>query len=240
MAIKFDQSELEQIDELVHYFVSKNEVFKRAENSLLGYFTISTELRRHIHSVKSRIKDPEHLKGKLIRKMRDAKERGASFDISKENLFLKITDLVGFRIMHLHTKQIEQINIQLKNILQEEQWQIIEGPMARTWDEESERYFEEIGIDVHQSPNLNLYTSVHYVIRSNSSPGAITCEIQVRTLMEEVWGEVDHAINYPEKSDSFSCREQIKVLARATSSCSRLVDSIFSTYNYEFTSKKKE
>jgi len=71
-----------------------------------------------------------------------------------------------------------------------------------------------------------MYTSVHYVVQPNSI-SELTCEIQVRTLMEEVWGEVDHKINYPEKADSLSCREQIKVLARVTSSCSRLVDSIF-------------
>ena len=40
-------------------------------------------------------------------------------------------------------------------------------------------------------------------------------------------------INYPKKSDSVSCREQIKTLARVTSSCSRLVDSIFTTHNHE-------
>lgn len=47
--------------------------------------------------------------------------------------------------------------------------------------------------------------------------------------MEEVWGEVDHSINYPHKSDSVACREQIRALARATSSATRLVDSIFAT-----------
>ena len=34
-----------------------------------------------------------------------------------------------------------------------------------------------------------MYTSVHYVIGS-ASRTTVTCEIQVRTLMEEVWGEV--------------------------------------------------
>jgi len=233
MEIKIDERELEQINELVAYFISKIEVFKRTENTILGYLNLSSDLKKHIHSVKSRIKDATHLRDKLIRKLYKSKKDGVPFDISKENLFLRITDLVGFRIIHLHTKQIEEINIELNRVLGEEQWLIIEGPTARTWDEESERYFEEIGIEVHQSPNMNLYTSVHYIIKSNSSPSAITGEIQVRTLMEEVWGEVDHSINYPEKSSSFSCQEQIKALARATSSCSRLVDSIFSTYNYE-------
>jgi putative GTP pyrophosphokinase len=72
----------------------------------------------------------------------------------------------------------------------------------------------------------SLYTSVHYVIAPNRKTG-LTCEIQVRTLAEELWGEVDHTLNYPLKSMSLACREQIKVLARVTSSCTRLVDAIF-------------
>ena len=49
--------------------------------------------------------------------------------------------------------------------------------------------------------------------------------------MEEVWGEVDHSMNYPHEVESLACREQLKVLARVTSSATRLVDSIFVTLN---------
>lgn len=233
----FTQEEIRHIDELVSHFSDKLDLFRRSEHSLLGYFTLSSSLKPLIHSIKSRIKDPEHLKHKLFRKLAKAKNDGVPFEIDKTNLFQKINDLLGFRLIHLHTRQIEEIDFELKKILEEEKWIIVEGPTARTWDEESERYFEEIGIEVHQSPNLNLYTSVHYVVSPNSSY-SITCEIQVRTLMEEVWGEVDHTINYPDKSESFSCREQIKALARATSSCSRLVDCIFSTHNHEMNRSK--
>jgi putative GTP pyrophosphokinase len=48
--------------------------------------------------------------------------------------------------------------------------------------------------------------------------------------MEEVWGEVDHLINYPIPSTRLSSREQLKVLARVTSGATRLVDSIFLTH----------
>ena len=73
-----------------------------------------------------------------------------------------------------------------------------------------------------------MYTSVHYVIGS-ASRTRMTAEIQVRTLMEEVWSEVDHSVNYPHQNESLPCREQLKVLARVTSSATRLVDSIFIT-----------
>ena len=90
----------------------------------------------------------------------------------------------------------------------------------------SREYFNKLSIETQSSPSM--YTSVHYVIGSGSRT-QVTCEIQVRTLMEEVWGEVDHTINYPHASSSLSCREQLKVLARVTSSATRLVDAIFAT-----------
>ena len=162
-----------------------------------------------------------------MRKGLEAKAKGKEFPYTKENLFKKVNDLVGFRILHLHTRQFEDINRELLKIFDEQLWVRLEGPSARTWDDESRDYFKAIGIATVKSDTM--YTSVHYIVKPNSK-SPLTLEIQVRTLMEEVWGEVDHKINYPQKAESVSCREQIKVLARVTSSCSRLVDSIFLTH----------
>lgn len=214
------------IDELVDYFINHKAQFSILIDSLHSNIEHSSALQKLIHSTKSRIKDPTHLKDKLLRKLHAAIKSKTQFDFTQENLFSKINDLGGFRILHLHTRQFEMIDKELKKIFNDQQWTIVEGPNARTWDDESREYFESINVET--SKNSNMYTSVHYIISPNIS-AAITCEIQVRTLMEEVWGEVDHTINYPHKSESLSCREQIKALARVTSSCSRLVDSIFTT-----------
>jgi len=116
----------------------------------------------------------------------------------------------------------------LHEIFEEYRYPLLEGPIARTWDDESRRYFKSIGIEVRDSPT-SLYTSVHYVIEANIRT-KYTCEIQVRTLAEELFGEVDHKINYPARTDSVACKEELLVLARVTSSCSRLVDAIFRSY----------
>lgn len=110
------------------------------------------------------------------------------------NLLVKVTDLAGIRILHLYTRQFAAIDPLIREILAEDQYRLIEGPFARTWDDESREYFRSLGVNTELSPNL--YTSVHYVVES-ASKTKVTCEIQVRTLMEEVWGEVDHSINYP-------------------------------------------
>lgn len=119
-----------------------------------------------------------------------------------------------------------RINDRLLAIFDEARYRKKEGPVAKTWDDESRTYFRSIGIRTEASASM--YTSVHYVIEPNSRT-KYTCEIQVRTLMEEVWGEVSHTINYPRPIDDLASTEQIKVLARVTSSCSRLIDSIFRT-----------
>jgi putative GTP pyrophosphokinase len=226
-----------EFGEMVQHFIDNKGLISMSLNSFEGYVLNSENLMNIIHSHKARLKDPEHLMDKLIRKYNESVEKKKKFTITKNNLLIKINDLGGFRILHLYTKQFEQIHLELKKIIDEQNWKIVEGPSAKTWDDESREYFESIGVKVDKSPNM--YTSVHYIIKPNSKSG-ITLEVQVRTLMEEVWGEVDHSINYPHKSDSSSVREQIKVLARVTSSCSRLVDSIFSTHGEHLTAKSKD
>jgi putative GTP pyrophosphokinase len=73
----------------------------------------------------------------------------------------------------------------LRTVFDEHQYELIEGPFARTWDDESRAFFDSCGIKTELSPTM--YTSVHYVV-SSASRKTVTCEIQVRTLMEEVWG----------------------------------------------------
>lgn len=214
------------ITELVTHFELNRHVFAQFVEQLIPLFTNSKALGPNVHSMKWRVKDPSHLKDKLMRKMIEAKRLGKNFGITKENLFYKIRDLAGFRIIHLYTHQMDAINKALLALFEDERYRLIERPTARTWDDESRNYFREIGIKTQASSSM--YTSVHYVIEPPRRT-KITCEIQVRTLMEEVWGEVSHTINYPHPTDSIACSEQLKVLARVTSSCSSLVDSIFKT-----------
>jgi putative GTP pyrophosphokinase len=218
------KAEKRLIQELVDHFEEYKYLFDQFVEQLLPLFSNSKDLAPLIHSMKWRVKEPSHLSKKLVRKLLDAKESGKPFGITTENLFVKINDLAGFRLIHLHTRQMSEINTALKDLFQEERLRLREGPIARTWDDESRGYFREIGISTKASREL--YTSVHYVIEPNRRT-KYTCEIQVRTLAEEIWGEVSHKVDYPIPSNSVACREQLKVLARLTSGCSRLVDSIF-------------
>lgn len=228
MTIKITKRERKLIDGLVSHYSAKQANFRRLADLVATTVKDDQELFKHIHSIKSRSKDPSHLRDKLIRKLTVAKKEGAKFEIGIDNLFSKVTDLAGVRIIHLHNQQMPIIHEKLMALFDENSYTIIEPAIANTWDDESKEFYKTIGINTRSRAN-NMYTSVHYVIATGSKIQE-RCEIQVRTLMEEVWGEVDHSINYPHPATSIHCKEQLKVLARLTSSCTRLVDSIFLSY----------
>jgi putative GTP pyrophosphokinase len=196
----------------------------------------SQSLKPLIHSVRARIKDRDHFQDKLLRRLRNP-ENGEAFGITAENLHTEITDLAGIRILHLHTAQAKEIDTYLRALLVKCGYKFREGPEARTWDIEYEEIFKGMGFATKQSKTL--YTSVHYVI-SDEIPNLVrTCELQVRTLAEEIWGEVSHKFTYPHQVSSVACNQQIKALARSTSAAGRLVDSIFSTVADEVSKKAK-
>ena len=208
------------IEEAVACFEDARPLFEGFAQALMAYFQNDPELSPYIHFIKYRVKDPDHLRNKLIRKAR----KGDT--IGKSNLFEKITDLAGIRIIHLHTTQMQAIHKAILAILEEQQLKLVEDPNANCWDIEYEEIFKSYGIKPRSRSSM--YTTVHYVIRANQKTN-VTCEVQVRTLMDEVWGEVSHRVNYPVESTSRSCQEQLKVLARITSGGTRLVDSIFAS-----------
>ena len=213
------------IDEAVQHFVSNQGLFRSFAQALMAYFQNDIKLAPYIHFIKYRLKDPEHLRGKLVRKGL----KGETIDQS--NLFDEITDLAGIRIIHLHTTQMKEIHAAIMGILEEQQLRLIEEPNANCWDIEYEEIFKSFGIAPRS--RASMYTTVHYLVRANQKT-KVTCEVQVRTLMDEVWGEVSHRVNYPTRSPSLSCQEQLKVLARLTSGCTRLVDSIFQSHSDAF------
>lgn len=171
-----------------------------------------------VHSVKTRLKDREHLKEKISRKWEDADP------INPDNLFQRITDLAGTRVLHLYQDQFSIIHHEILAKVDAKDWYLPEPPKAYTWDPESKQFFEALGINVQVKESF--YTSVHYIVRPRQD-SPLCCEIQVRTLFEEIWGEVDHTLNYPEPCSNLACREQLRVLAKLVGAGSRLVDSIF-------------
>ncbi|WGW05675.1 RelA/SpoT domain-containing protein [Tropicibacter oceani] len=170
-----------------------------------------------VHSIKARMKGLENLRAKIERK--NSEGRG----ITPENLFEEVTDLAGVRLLLLFQGDFATVDAAIRAKVEGEDWVFHERPKAFTWDPEASLFFKNFDLQVDQRDTS--YTSVHYLLKPRADR-PICCELQVRTLFEEIWGEIDHRINYPVPTDNVSCREQLKVLSKIVGAGSRLADSI--------------
>lgn len=170
-----------------------------------------------IHSMKQRLKERSHLREKIDRKSSPQRK------ITPDNVFREITDLAGVRILLLFQSDFKIIDESIRQRVAGGDWVLNETPKAFTWDPEASEFFEQFDLEVTRRDTS--YTSVHYLLKPRAD-AAVCCELQVRTLFEEIWGEIDHKINYPTRTVNVACREQLKVLSKIVGAGSRLVDSI--------------
>src|ERR1019366_541062 len=107
---EFTAAERKLVGELVQYYRANRIVLRTFLYSLRRQVSLSQKLKPHVHSLRFRVKDPDHLEDKLQRKLREYKANGKKFPITKDNLFVKINDLAGLRILHLYTQQVDPIS----------------------------------------------------------------------------------------------------------------------------------
>lgn len=161
-----------------------------------------------VHMLRYRVKDPIHLIRKVIRKKAEYPERV----IDEHNYMDWINDLVGVRVMHLYKAFWQSTG---KFI--EEAWELKRPPIAYVRTEEDEatvQQFSDAGFNI--KPHAYGYRALHYVIRTQPYKQRYYIEIQLRTLFEEGWSEIDHAIRYPDLSCSAMVRDLLTILNRFT------------------------
>lgn len=214
----------ETISAAILKFTENRHLFERFLNGVVDFFKLEPTLNEYgspiIHTIKSRLKNEAHLKDKIVRKWLE------SDPISSENIFEKITDFAGVRVLHLYQDQFPSIHQQIMHQVDTQEWFLFEPPKVYSWDPEATDFFKSLGLDTEIKTSY--YTSIHYVVKPKESSN-ICCEIQVRTLFEEIWGEIDHSLNYPHPTNNQACKEQLRVLSKLVSTGTRLADSIFRT-----------
>ena len=167
----------------------------KLENSA-EFFAKEIQKFNGVHSVRWRVKDSEHLATKIVRKRSESNPKYT--DITLKNYYEIVTDLVGIRALHLFKENCFEIDSALNTL-----WNPIETTVAYIRDGDSEgmkKRFEDKGFEVKSHPAG--YRSVHYIIESIPLKRKIIAEIQVRTIFEEGWSEIDHKIRYPNFSDN--------------------------------------
>ena len=147
-----------------------------------------------VHSLKIRLKDPEHLIEKIIRKKFD----DPSLNFSPENYGTEILDLIGVRAIHLFKADWIEIHDFITG-----KFKLCNKPIANIRKGDSESFVHEFrakGCEIKE--HKFGYRSVHYLVQAQPVDGLHIAEIQLRTIFEEGWSEIDHRIRYPYDTDN--------------------------------------
>jgi putative GTP pyrophosphokinase len=162
-----------------------------------------------VQRIRMRIKRPESALDKIIRKP-------VSFpDPVDRSSIGMMTDALGARVIVYFISQLALLDKELRS----------SGAFEISAHSQPVAY---LGRDLHQHLGLTHihredkesgYASIHYVVRLREP--AVTAsenpwfELQLRTLCEDLWGEIEHVLGYkPEKRTSFAVRKQFRIISR--------------------------
>ena len=181
-----------------------------------------------VHSVRWRVKNTESVIQKIVRKRKEiAKieelltnaglpdlEREAKMvkleasqkwkAINENNYYDIITDLVGVRALHIFQESCVNIDKFIHAT-----WKISPNEDVVIYTKESDfAYADELTAGSRVEKHEFGYRSIHYIVQTTPEKRLLNGEIQVRTIFQEGWSEIDHAIKYPngtndEQIDSF-------------------------------------
>ena len=163
--------------------------YRSSYESQAGFIADTLRSHNKIHSVKSRVKESDRLIEKIIRKTAGRKDKyGLDFQFTLENYKEEINDLIGVRAIHIFKEDWEDIHNFIYST-----WKVIEIT-ANVREGDDTKRFDELNIQIHSRKSG--YRSVHYLIEFFPTSQKVIAEIQVRTIFEEGYGEIDHQLRY--------------------------------------------
>jgi ppGpp synthetase/RelA/SpoT-type nucleotidyltranferase len=154
--------------------------------------------KKHFHTITYRLKDEARLIEKIDRE--NKRLPGKASTITPKNFKDRIGDLLGVRLVCLRLADIKIIEAYLEILVHEKILKFIKEPLQK-------RSFilpVDPGEAIKDSPDLMYsgYSSIHYQISLGEDSGApdelknLQAEFQLRTILEEAWGEIDHKYRY--------------------------------------------
>lgn len=198
------------LEDIYHDFESKRFEFEPTAEDITGRLLKIPK----VHSVRYRIKDSEHLIEKIIRK--SIKDKKRKYTIN--DYISKIDDIIGVRALHLFKEDWEEIDKYIKST-----WEMNEAPTANVRHGDSkglEQKFRENGFEIN--PHDYGYRSIHYIIKSSPTKQTFKAELQVRTIFEEGWSEIDHSIRYPYDLENPILKQYLLIFNRLAGSADEM------------------
>lgn len=183
---------------LISFFKEKEKYKKLAEYIVRIIRDDPSAPKESIHTILYRVKD----EARLIEKI-DQENINSGFDvtpITHKNFHERIGDIIGIRIICLRLSDIVKVEAYLQYLVEEKILQFMREP-------DYKRSFVlpiDPGGVTPQDVTLQYsgYSSIHYQIKLGEYSEAskdlkkIQVELQLRTILEEAWGEIDHKYRY--------------------------------------------
>lgn len=232
-----------ELREIYNDYTRNIPVLQKVRADILS--VLNEELADKVHSVRGRIKAPDHLIEKIIRNRSEKPTKYGALNIDNYNKI--ITDLIGFRIIILEKTAWRAVHNTLLTVFKNlpDRYAVDNGDIISNFDkyaiqcknnneylknsyhaEKPVAYLTSIDDrELYQDPYLHLdsskshYRSIHYIIRYKD----FYFEIQVRTLFEEGWLEFDHRIKYPYDQNNKKKQEFLAILNSIVTAADRLI-----------------
>lgn len=161
-----------------------------------------------VYLTKYRIKSPDSIFLKTKRK--------------KITSLNEITDYAGMRLLCLFEKDILDVHEYLMKILHDngytlEEFKIYNWPKSlftSQLQKTAKGYFKNLPLAKKLEEKESGYKSLHYIVKCRQGNRNYSVEIQLRTLLQDVWGELEHALSYKKGSIHPHIKKSFKLLAR--------------------------
>jgi putative GTP pyrophosphokinase len=163
-----------------------------------------------VQRVRLRVKRPESVVDKILRKPSDFPQG------VKPESFSGMTDVLGARVLVFFTSQLNLVDRELRN---SGDFEI--APHAQPIAYLGSHLHEQLGLGhIQRQQKESGYASIHYLLRlaRPAAPGNENpwFELQLRTLCEDLWGEIEHVLGYkPGKRTSLAVRKQFRIISRS-------------------------
>ncbi|MGD9271000.1 MAG: RelA/SpoT domain-containing protein [Syntrophobacterales bacterium] len=183
---------------LISFFKVKEKYEKLAEYIVHLIRDDPSSPKESLHTITYRIKDEARLIEKIDEENKQLGDEAAP--ITQKNFQERVGDLLGIRFICLRLSDIKRVEAYLGLLAEEKILRFIRRP-------DQKRSFvlpvdpgEAIpeGLDLRYSG----YSSIHYQVELGENSDAtdelkgLQIEFQLRTILEEAWGEIDHKYRY--------------------------------------------
>ncbi|MBQ7329120.1 MAG: hypothetical protein IJX01_04360 [Oscillospiraceae bacterium] len=237
----------ENVEEIRKHYEKSISSYKSTLSDIIDSISHADMDKPVIHSIRYRIKDADSLIVKIIQKsakVPESPQGNAEIEkyrnLTKDNYYKIITDLIGIRILIRYRYQWKSVHSLVWKLFKSEEHEYIEDWITEYQNDRAVKYiveqpkayvkqisdravYEEIGkniFDIRDSDNH--YASLHYII----NVGGCYCELQVRTIFDEAWCECNHDFVYKAHIKSQQAKNTLERLSVILSQHTTAAESI--------------